>query len=65
MSQNKLKSLRVTQSKDDDGGVVNAYIKCCVSDDMHVGVCDGVFGDVSVGEGFGRVKLLILSCFGD
>ena len=48
---NKLKSLKVTQSKDDDGcGVVNACMNgCvidCVCDDVHDGVCDIVCGGV-------------------
>ena len=38
---NKLKSLKVAQSKDDDGcGVVNACMNGCVSDVMCDVVCD-------------------------
>ena len=43
MKQNKLKSLKVAQSKDDDGGgVVNACMNGCVSDVVHDVVCDVV-----------------------
>ena len=34
MGRNKLKSLKVAQSKDDDGGVMNACMNGCVNDGM-------------------------------
>ena len=39
-TNNKLKSLKVAQSKDDDGGIVKACMNQCVSDDACDDVCD-------------------------
>ena len=56
LHQNKLKSLKVAQSKDDDGGwcdvgvggsVMNAFMNCCVNDGVCGGVGEGVCGGVS------------------